>query len=107
MEKMTIEKVDGLYLVRSGARFADHLTKDEVLGVVASALFSPSGPMCLRTYEEEVAMEFMPAGKAYRQGPKLALPPPRDLEAEFEYQKRRADANWLALCECRREEVTQ
>lgn len=105
VEKITIEEIDGLFLVRSGDKFADHLTKDEALGVVASALFSPHGPMFVRTYEQEVAMKFMPAGRAYLQGPKLALPPPRNLEAELEYQTRRADANWRALCECRGEEV--
>lgn len=107
MEKLTIEEVDGLFLVRSGDKFADHLTKDEVLGVVASALFSPSGPIFVRTYEQEVAMKFTPAGQAYLKGPKLALPTPRDFEAELKYQMRRANANWRALCECKGEEVNQ
>ena len=58
IEKITIENTErGLFFVQCGGKFAAHLTKDEVLGVVASALFSPSGPIFLRSYEEEVALK--------------------------------------------------
>jgi hypothetical protein len=106
IEKITIEEIGDLFLVRSGERFADHLTKDEVLGVVASALFSPSGPMFVRSYEEDVSIKWSPAGQEYAKGPKMCLPAPHSFETELEYQKHRADANWRALCECRGEEVT-
>lgn len=104
-EKLTIEKIGGLFAVRSGDKFADHLTPDEVLGVVASALFSPKGPIFLRTYEQVVNTPWSEAHEAYVRSTGLALPPPRNLEVELEYQTRRADANWQALCECRGEEV--
>lgn len=43
----------GEYTVRVDNLFADHLTRDEVLGVVASALFSEK-IMYVKTYEQWV-----------------------------------------------------
>jgi hypothetical protein len=108
IEKITIENTErGLFLVQCGGKFAANLTKDEVLGVVASALFSPSGPIFLRDYKEEVSLKYSPAGRAYQQSPKVFLPLPRNLAGELEYQTQRANANWRALCECRGEEVVE
>lgn len=51
---ITIRVCDGWAMVRVGDLFADHLGKDEALGVVASALFSSAPPMYVRSYEEWV-----------------------------------------------------
>ena len=45
MEKLTIEGKDGIFLVRIGDKFESGLTRVEALGIVASALFSPTGPV--------------------------------------------------------------
>lgn len=76
VEKITIEEqgqMGGLFFVQCGDKFASMLTRDEVLGVVASALFSPHGPIFVRTYESEVAATWSPAGKSYAEGEKLLL----------------------------------
>ena len=78
IDKITIEEYpEGLYLVRYGGLFAEMLTKDEVLGVVASALFSPHGPIFVHSYENEINREWSPSGRAFKSGPHKLLPPPR------------------------------
>lgn len=93
----------GGFYVECDGRFADGLFSEEVLGVVASALFSPHGPMMLRTYQEEAGLPFTEAHRNAHPEQKL-LPAPftrAELEAKLKYQTERADANWRALCELR------
>lgn len=101
-KQIKIEKCNtgGGFYVECDGKFADGLASEEVLGAVASALFSPFGPMFLRTYEEEIKLFFTDAHKAAQQeGQKLLPAPPTKevLNARLKYQTERADANWRAL----------
>lgn len=53
-ETITIESTTdyGLTVVIDGRLFAEGLSRDEALGVVASAIFSEKRPIFVRTYEE-------------------------------------------------------
>lgn len=52
-----IEVEHGGYTVLAGERFADHLCRDEALGVIAGLLFSGITPPYLRTYEQWAAWQ--------------------------------------------------